>query len=208
MLTGSGGEFYALREYLTGDDLRRVHWASSARLGKLVIRQEQSPSAGRATVGVDLRAVGWTAPSLEVGLSCAASIATSALAEGWMVRLLTGTGVDTGFGSGRDQLGRILDALAAARAAPGEGNLAAALSGEEGAVLIAPAVTRSAGGLAPAGRRGPLTVIAVDPSGEAQPSVARSGRGSGTRVAFVGQLGDLPLAWSSVTRAGAGAGLR
>src|SRR5689334_14808393 len=34
----SGGDFYALVEYEQGDDLRRVHWPSVARTGKLMIR--------------------------------------------------------------------------------------------------------------------------------------------------------------------------
>src|SRR5262249_27237141 len=35
-LTLSGEEFYAVREYQTGDDLRRVHWPSTARLDEIM----------------------------------------------------------------------------------------------------------------------------------------------------------------------------
>src|SRR6266540_1748628 len=35
-------EFYTMREYVLGDDLRRIHWPSVARRGKLMIRQDES----------------------------------------------------------------------------------------------------------------------------------------------------------------------
>jgi len=38
---GESEEFVALREYRRGDSLRRVHWRSAARLGKLVVKEFQ-----------------------------------------------------------------------------------------------------------------------------------------------------------------------
>ncbi len=56
-LTGAQGEdFYALREYVQGDDLRKVHWPSTARRGKVMIRQEETPWHTRATILIDDRA--------------------------------------------------------------------------------------------------------------------------------------------------------
>lgn len=55
--TGTQGEdFYALREYVQGDDLRKVHWPSTARRGKVMIRQEETPWHTRATILIDDRA--------------------------------------------------------------------------------------------------------------------------------------------------------
>src|SRR3546814_11554329 len=39
----TGENFYALRPYVLGDDLRRVHWPSSARHDALLIRQTALP---------------------------------------------------------------------------------------------------------------------------------------------------------------------
>lgn len=56
--THRGGEdFYTLREYRTGDDLRFVHWPSSAKRDELVIRQLETPWQSRALVALDTRPI-------------------------------------------------------------------------------------------------------------------------------------------------------
>lgn len=50
-----GEDFFTLREYRTGDDLRFVHWPSSARRDELVIKQLETPWQARALVMMDLR---------------------------------------------------------------------------------------------------------------------------------------------------------
>ena len=52
----NGGEdFFTLREYERGDDLRFVHWPSSARTDTLMIKQMETPWQSRALVMFDLR---------------------------------------------------------------------------------------------------------------------------------------------------------
>ncbi len=52
----NGGEdFFTLREYEVGDDLRFVHWPSSARRDTLMIRQMETPWQSRALVLFDIR---------------------------------------------------------------------------------------------------------------------------------------------------------
>jgi uncharacterized protein (DUF58 family) len=73
-----GGEDIAdVREYVSGDPLKAIHWPSTAHRGKLMVRREESPQDPRATVILDLRAArhrgaGPTA-SLETAISAAAS---------------------------------------------------------------------------------------------------------------------------------------
>lgn len=38
-VSGDGDEFFSMREYLPGDDIRRISWRASARLGKLIVRE-------------------------------------------------------------------------------------------------------------------------------------------------------------------------
>ncbi len=50
-----GEDFFTLREYQTGDDLRRVHWPSSAKRDALMIKQLEVPWQARALVLLDTR---------------------------------------------------------------------------------------------------------------------------------------------------------
>jgi uncharacterized protein (DUF58 family) len=50
-----GEDFYTLRSYQQGDDLRRVHWPSSAKRDELMIRQLETPWQARALVMLDVR---------------------------------------------------------------------------------------------------------------------------------------------------------
>src|SRR3990170_231333 len=76
--TGSA-EDVTVREYRRGDDLRRVHWRSSAHAGELMVRREEQPWQSRATLFLDNRAASHrgsgAASSLEHAVSVAASVA-------------------------------------------------------------------------------------------------------------------------------------
>ncbi|GAB2461768.1 DUF58 domain-containing protein [Jatrophihabitans fulvus] len=51
-----GADDASTREYRIGDDLRKIHWKSSARVGSLMVRQEERPWRSRSTLLLDLRA--------------------------------------------------------------------------------------------------------------------------------------------------------
>jgi uncharacterized protein (DUF58 family) len=116
---GSGDEFFALREYEVGDDLRRVHWPSTARRDELMIRQHEMPWQGRATVLLDVRAGGHTEETLEKAISAAASLLTASWHRDSQVRLLTTDGLDSGFGSGAGHVHAMMEHLAVAEAGGG-----------------------------------------------------------------------------------------
>lgn len=108
-----GDEFYALRTYRTGDDLRRVHWSATARTGELMIRQEESEHRGRVTLALDLRERAWRPAALEVALSAVASVGAASSRAGLEVRLVHTGGGDTGF-TGPGRRPELLDELAVA----------------------------------------------------------------------------------------------
>ncbi|ANH39138.1 hypothetical protein I601_2722 [Nocardioides dokdonensis FR1436] len=91
-------EDVTVREYHRGDDLRRVHWPSSARTGELMVRREEQPWHSRATVFIDNRAVAHRgqgiASSLETAVVAAASVAVHLTRRGYAVRLVTAAGED------------------------------------------------------------------------------------------------------------------
>ena len=78
-----------LRPYVVGDDLRRVHWTSSARVGELVVRREEDRRQGRATVVLDCDASAMDADAFEQAVSAAASLVHAAAEAGDAVRLVT-----------------------------------------------------------------------------------------------------------------------
>lgn len=81
-----------VREYRDGDDLRRVHWPTTARRGELMVRPDQHPQDHNAVVVVDSRLDGQRghdeASSLEVLVSAAASVVLHAAELGQRVVLL------------------------------------------------------------------------------------------------------------------------
>jgi uncharacterized protein (DUF58 family) len=110
-----GEDDVATREYRHGDDLRRVHWRSTARVGELMVRREEQPWESRATVVLDTRRAGHRGEgptsSFEWAVSAVASIALHLRLSGYKVRLVTGGGVDMDANE-REGEGPILDCLA------------------------------------------------------------------------------------------------
>jgi uncharacterized protein (DUF58 family) len=92
-LLDTGDEFHTMREYVTGDDLRRVHWPSTARRRKLMVRQHEQPWEAEASVLCDTRGAvhGRTGPSasLEQAVSASASVAAHLAGRGYHLRFLT-----------------------------------------------------------------------------------------------------------------------
>ena len=87
-----GDDLADIREYVRGDDLRAVHWASTAHRGKLMVRRAEEATSPRATVLLDIRrdrhAGTGPASSFEVTVATAASVAHHLGARGRGVTLL------------------------------------------------------------------------------------------------------------------------
>ncbi|WP_410613614.1 DUF58 domain-containing protein [Amycolatopsis sp. lyj-109] len=117
---GQGEADVIVRQYRQGDDLRKVHWRSTARRDEIMVRVEERPWRGGTTVLLDHRAAAHhgsgPAASLEWAVSFAASAALHLRRSGHRVRLVSEHGVtlaDTP-GDGGDHYDHVvLDALAA-----------------------------------------------------------------------------------------------
>ena len=111
-LSPAGEEFFALREYVVGDDLRRVHWASTARRDHLLVRQDELPWQGRATIFLDTR-VGYRPPeAIEPPVRAAASLVHAGRRRNQQLRLVTADGTDSGFTGSHAQVEAIMERLA------------------------------------------------------------------------------------------------
>ena len=83
--------FHSLREYVPGDDLRHVHWRSSAKAGQLLVRQYLESRSMQAAVLLDAEPGSYrTDEEFELAVSIAASVAVQALADGVHVTLTCG----------------------------------------------------------------------------------------------------------------------
>jgi uncharacterized protein (DUF58 family) len=105
--------FHALREYVVGDDLRYIHWRSSARTGTLMVRQLVDASLPQTTIVIDTNENAYPDPDdFELAVDAAASVAAGAAAAGFPVRVLTGDGPLVETRGGPHDIELILDRLA------------------------------------------------------------------------------------------------
>lgn len=94
--------FHRLREYEVGDDLRTVHWASTARLGKLVVRHNVDTAQPFTVVVTDLRPARYSSATFEEALDVTASVVVSLAANGAPVQLRLSSGEHLGGPGQRD----------------------------------------------------------------------------------------------------------
>lgn len=92
----SGQDDVLVREYNRGDDVRRVHWRSTARHGQLMVRREEQAWDPSAMVLVDSRAdahrgSGPTS-SFEWAVSMGASLTMHLLGQGYLIQLVGADG--------------------------------------------------------------------------------------------------------------------
>ena len=89
----TGGEFHSLREYVPGDDLRRINWKASARSEDLVVRETALEGVRRCTVVLDTYSGEHDPEAFERAVSAAASVTLGATAAGVGTRLVA-SGID------------------------------------------------------------------------------------------------------------------
>lgn len=91
-LSSSDVSFHALRDYVPGDDRRHVHWATSARLGRLVVRQYEETRRSHHVLLLDTDRAHWAGEDFELAVSVTASMALSGVARRRLVSVATSTG--------------------------------------------------------------------------------------------------------------------
>ena len=75
--------FHAIREYVAGDSLRHVHWKSTAKVGRLMVREYEESRRSRLAVLLALAADDFTDDDeLELAVSVAASLAAQGIRDG------------------------------------------------------------------------------------------------------------------------------
>lgn len=106
----SEGEFFSSREYVYGEESRRIDWKSSAKTQKTMVKEYALANDRLATVILDSGPLG-KEHDFEKAVSIAASLSSALIEHGYYVRLVT-CGKVVPFGNGRAHLFKILDILA------------------------------------------------------------------------------------------------
>ena len=211
---GPGSSDVLVRPYRHGDELRRVHWRSTARHDELMVRLEERPWRGGTTVLLDRRDcahAGHGADStLELAVSLAASICMHLIGRGDPVTLVTSDGVELAGPRIPGGTEALLDALAALRPSAQRD-------------LVGPAPQPATDLIAVLGALGPHDVPALltqhtpghavllgaagsaDPGSAAELDQAATLRRAGWRVAVPGAEATPESVWTELVPADAGA---
>ena len=152
--TGARGEdFYTMREYVEGDDLRKIHWPATAKRGEFMIRQEETPWHTRSTILLDNGGGGHAgigeSSSFERSVTAAASLCDLYLRSGHGWRLTPASGMGLPSGKGSEHLNRCLDALATIEAEPDEDALLVRLAELETSGAVEAALVVVGGTMSP-----------------------------------------------------------
>ncbi len=114
----SGLEFYGMREYVRGDDLRRIVWRASARTGKIMVREAEQGITDHITIILDTdrgrhsKDGEGLSESFETGVRAAASLAVRHLREGYQIKVEANGGPLTRHLRGATSQLHMLDSLA------------------------------------------------------------------------------------------------
>jgi uncharacterized protein (DUF58 family) len=189
-MAAAGEDDVVPRPYRDGDELRRVHWRSTARYGELMVRREEQQWRNRAVLLLDTRrsahAGTGAASSFEFAVSAVASIGVHLAHEGLDGQLVTDTGTLTATGTFEDVL---LNSLAVIKLSRGHdlGPGVAALRSSSGLLIavtgrLSPAAARQ---LAASRRNaGPAIALLLAVSTWSNPAqAAEGGRGGPSQAA-------------------------
>ncbi|WP_105567536.1 DUF58 domain-containing protein [Microbacterium halophytorum] len=186
--------FHALTEYRPGDDLRHVHWRSTARTGTLMVRTYEQTRRSHFVLGLSTAAGEYSEPEeFELAVSSVGSVGLRALSDSFAVDLRT-PGDDMAPQNSR----RLLDALSGVeQSRPREGGIAELGADISADLPLASVVVLVCGGRATTAQlreavarvpHGVRCLVVVARAG-AEPELQRIGEAD---VVTVGSLDDLP----------------
>lgn len=221
-VAAAGEDDVAPREYRHGDDLRRVHWRSTARHGELMVRREEQHFQSSGTLFLDTR---WTSHrgegpsgSFEQAVAAAASIGVHLVRTGMSLRYVTDAGEALAAAPSEGAFeALLLDTLAVARRSKGR-SLAAGLAalrtaqrgrdGEGPVIAVFGTLSADEARSVAAARHGTGACVAVVVGGgaDAGPAPAQTAAGvlraAGWRVLSVRSAAELAHAWTTTGKAG------
>ncbi|MEU3016023.1 MULTISPECIES: DUF58 domain-containing protein [unclassified Nocardiopsis] len=216
-VAGAGEQDPIPREYRYGDEMRRVHWRSTAKHGELMVRRDEQHWREHSTLLLDTRSAAHegedSGDSLETAVSVTASVAVHLLEGGHELRLHTERGrLHTEHASG------VLDGLATVEASEAD-SLYGGISALEGArgsssslvVAVLGAISpEDAASLSRVRGSGPHVAVLCTRAAWTDPEHVRRTRdllaANGWRVLAVADPAELPPLWRHATTPDSGVG--
>jgi uncharacterized protein (DUF58 family) len=217
-LLGGGSPDVTIREYRLGDDLRRIHWPTSARAGELMVRREEQQWQSRCTLLIDNRRVAHrgygSSSSMERAVSATASIMRNLVAQDFEVRLVSATGRSSAHGwhqgTGGVNLPEQLERLALMTMSRHEQLSTDWIEDtDQGGMLLAvlghlgDADRKLLSGMAAAGDSAYAVVLDVaswERDGRHEPPATAALRGGGWKATTLERDGSLATAWVELSR--------
>ncbi|MBX6391689.1 MAG: DUF58 domain-containing protein [Frankia sp.] len=120
-----GVAFHSVREYHRGDDRRLIHWRSTARTERLMVRHNVAPDEMTMVVVLDTSAAPYTDDFFEDAVRVAASLVVSGRGRGFPAELWTTSGRRAVVSGDSASVDAALDLLAEVTPQPGDPGLAA-----------------------------------------------------------------------------------
>lgn len=195
-LSPSDVSFHALREYVSGDDRRHVHWKSTARTGQLMVRQYEETRRSHLAVALSTHLADFSPDpeEFELAVSVAGSLGLHAFREERDLTVLTQAGALATRTAGRllDDLTRVAPSARTTDVVGLASALATAAPGASIAVLVLGS-TVTPTQLRAASARLPLEVKVVAMRCEPGAELSRRAIADLT-VLTIGDLDDLPVA--------------
>ncbi|MFQ5991931.1 MAG: DUF58 domain-containing protein [Nitrospiraceae bacterium] len=118
---GSGVALYNLRNYRAGDDSRTIHWKTSARLSRLMVREHEAEDQRRVTLVLPTCGSYMGDPAFERAVELIASLASFYYQQGYAIRAMVGD-VEVPYGQGVAHYYQLLRVLGLCQPVEGSGS--------------------------------------------------------------------------------------
>jgi uncharacterized protein (DUF58 family) len=132
---GPGVGLYNLRRYHDGDDSRAIHWKTTARQRRLMVRETEAEDQRRVVLVLPTAVPESAQPAFEQAVSLTASLAAFFHQQGHAIRLLVGE-QEIPAGTGEAHYDAILRALALCRPVSSESPVPAAMRALAGQMAL------------------------------------------------------------------------
>ena len=201
-----GFEFYGMRDYVVGDDPRRIVWSAVARTGKYLLRESEQGITDRVTLVIDNEAKahspGFPSETFELAVRAVASLGAYNIKLGYAVRLISNDAGDAPELRGSRARIALLDELAQLQlgAAPVHAAVERVITERRGDTHMCLVSTgfdaRTASRVRLLTEKGMSLVVALVDWEEADPNASRRAREAGAQVVKISPGQQLEAAFA------------